>query len=129
MAVGSDDKGFQLSREQVEVFAAGLYQLAACDGIDTKEVDVIFGFLEENGATDLMSSLPTLAEGFDPARAYRVLETTWLRTLFLRAGLLIVRSDGQVSESERDMIAWMAMAFGVQGGFDALVAQVEGQTL
>ena len=118
---------FGFSRRQIETFAAGLYQLAACDGIDDREMTIIHEFLDETGAPEVAATLPDLP--FDPADAYRILESSWLRTVFLKAALLLIRADGDVSDLEREQLEWMAMAFGVPGGFDAIVEQLEGQSL
>ena len=115
------------SREQVEAFAAGLYQLSKSDGIDEREMEVIKDFLDETGNQDLMSDLDGLH--FDPATAYEVFESTWLRKLFLRAALLLVRMDGKITDDERESLAWMADAFGVAGGYEAIVSEVEGDAL
>jgi len=113
------------SRAQVEVFAAGLYQLSACDGIDDRELALIHDFCDEAGVPELSDRLDRLP--FDPATAYKVLESSWLRKVFLQAALMIIRADGTVSDGERETLSWMAMAFGIAGGFDAIVEQVEGQ--
>jgi hypothetical protein len=119
--------GFSLSRPQIEAFAAGLYQLAACDGVNATEEALITEFLQDVGASDLASKLPDLV--FDPASAYLLFETRWLRTLFLRSAVLVVRADGAVTEIERENLSWMSMAFGVTGGYEALVAELDGQAL
>lgn len=127
MDQGTAQAGFELSREQVSTFAAGLYQLASCDGIDDSELALIREFVEEAGEADLSGQLENLH--FDPATAYGILESSWLRKLFLKAALLLVRADGVVSEAERENLQWLSMAFGVPGGYDALVADVEGDAL
>ena len=123
----ADASGPELTREQIEVFASGLYQIAVCDGVDGREVEIVEEFLRDTGASELVAQLSKL--DFDPARAYRVLETSWLRSLFLRAALLVVRADGVVSEPERETVKWIADAFGIAGGYDGLVDQLEGQSL
>ena len=107
-----------LSHAQVEVFAAGLYRIASCDGLHPSEKAVILEFLEEARAGDLAARLDDLP--FDPVVAFRILETSWLRTTFLRAALLLVKLDGEVSPAERDMIQWLAMAFGISGTVETL---------
>jgi len=116
-----------LTLDQVKTFAAGLYELAAVDGIDEREQAIIAEFLEANGQCALQPQLVEL--GFDPVQAYQVLESSWLRGLFLKSALLLIRADGQVSADERDMLTWMANAFGVVGGYDAIVQSVEGESL
>ncbi len=119
--------GFALNTNQIETFAAGLYQLAACDGIADDEVAIIREFVTEAGIPDLANRLEGLP--FDPATAYDVLESSWLRKLFLQAALLIVRADGKVTDDERETLSWMTVAFGITGGYEALEAQLADQTL
>lgn len=117
----------RMTRQQIEVFAAGLYHLSACDGVDEREIAIVHEFVRDAGAPELAERLDTLP--FDPATAYTLLETSWLRTLFLRSAVLLIRADGTISDEERDTLAWMAMAFGVQGGLEAVEAQVSGEGL
>jgi hypothetical protein len=114
----------QLQPAQIEVFAAGLYQLAASDGVCEQELTIIREFVEEAGAPDLVARLPELS--FDPATAYQTLGSTWLRKLFLQSAVMVIRADGEVSDAERETLGWMAMAFGVPGGYDGVVAALEG---
>jgi hypothetical protein len=114
-----------LSRAQVEVFAAGLYRIASCDGIDPRERRIIEDFLTEARATDLTDRLDDLP--FDPVHAYRVLGTSWLRATFLRAAVLLVNMDGHISEAEREMIGWLMQAFGVPGNVETLSAAVSAE--
>lgn len=125
MGEGARDSGtLQLSEAQVRVFAAGLYHLAATDGVDPSERALIEEFCRDAGAPALAQELASLR--FDPVEAYATLETTWLRTLFLRAALHVIESDGRVSQEEEEALSWMAGAFGVPGGYEALVAHVRG---
>lgn len=119
--------GLGLSRKQIKVFAAGLYHIAACDGVDEQELDIIREFLTDAGAPELSDELETLK--FDPVVAYAALESTWLRSLFLRAALLVIRQDGEVSDAEVETIDWMAEAFGVAGGYSGLIQRIEGEAL
>ena len=107
-----------LTRAQVEVFAAGLYRIAACDGIDPREQRILEEFLAEANALELK---PRLAElPFDPVDAYRVLGSSWLRATFLRAAVLLVNMDGRISDAEREMIGWLMQAFGIPGTIETL---------
>ncbi len=119
--------GLGLSRQQVKVFAAGLYHIAACDGVEERELAIIREFLNDAGAPDLSDKLETLT--FDPVQAYPALESTWLRSLFLRAALLVIRQDGEVSDAEVETIDWMAEAFGIDGGYKGLIGRIEGEAL
>ena len=111
-----------LTRAQVEVFAAGLYRIAACDGIDPREQRVLEEFLAEANALDLKPRLADLP--FDPVDAYRVLGSSWLRATFLRAAVLLVNMDGTISAAEREMIAWLMQAFGIPGNVETLTAAI-----
>ena len=119
--------GLQLTAEQVQTIAAGLYALAASDGADDREVAIIHEFVTDAGYPALCSELSTLH--FDPAAAFQTLETSWLRRLFLKAALILVRADGVISDAERETFDWMSVAFGVTGGLDALLEETEGVTL
>lgn len=107
-----------LSRAQIEVFAAGLYRIASCDGIDPREKQIIHEFLDQARASDLAARLEELP--FDPVQAYRVLGTSWLRATFLRAAALLVNMDGRVTDAEREMIHWLMQAFGIPGTIESL---------
>src|SRR5438105_7249104 len=102
----------ELTPKQVEAIAAGLYYVAATDGIDEREMAVIREFLAEAGAPELAARLPELE--FDPAFAAQVLETEWLRTVFLKAAFLVVRGDGVVSTAERRARMWIARHLGLR---------------
>ena len=127
LPVSENGGGLGLSRNQIQVFAAGLYHIAACDGVDERELTIIREFLGDAGAPDLGDDLSALS--FDPVTAYEALESTWLRSLFLRAALLVIRQDGEVSDAEVETINWMAEAFGVKGGYKALIQKIEGESL
>jgi len=122
-----DQATFVISPEQVKVMAAGLYTLANADGIDPSELAIIRDFVTECGEAHLMDDLSAL--NFDPVHAYQVLETSWLRRVFLRSAILMTRADGHVSAEERDTFGWICSAFGVSGGYDDLVQSIEGQAL
>jgi hypothetical protein len=111
----------------VEVFAAGLYQFSACDGVDARELALIQEFLSDVGAEDLADRLPSLP--FDPATAYDVLETSWLRSLFLRSALVMIMIDGDISDIERDTFDWIAGLFGVQGGIEGMIETLQQESL
>ena len=125
--MGQATQNLPFSREQALTFAAGLYALASSDAIDAREQELIDEFLKEAGVTDMGGQLSTLS--FDPVHAYQVFESSWLRRLFLKAALLLVKIDGEVTEPEKETLAWMTDAFGVSGGYEALSAQVEGESL
>ncbi len=85
--------------EQLDIFARGLYHLAAVDGVADEEVEVIQEFLGEMGEPDLMDSLQKVP--FDPRMAALALPTHHQRALFLKTAVVLVRADGTVSDLER----------------------------
>ncbi len=119
---------FELNREQVKTVAAGLWALASADGVDQggHERALIEGFLRDTGAEDLIGTLDTLH--FDPATAFAVLDSTWLRKTFLQAAVMLVQADGKITDHERDTLRWITDAFGVPGGLDVLLDAAKGQT-
>ena len=119
--------GFGFGIKQIETMVAGLYHLASCDGITPGEREIITEFARDAGAADLIDKLESLT--FDPVEAYRTLETSWLRRLFLKAALLVVQEDGKVSVQEGEALIWISEAFGIQGGFSALMHEVQGESL
>lgn len=123
----SQSNDLNLTKAQVEMFAAGLYQLASCDGIDQSETAIIHEFVTEAGFPELSESLAALT--FDPATAYAVFGSSWLRRLFLKAAVMVIQADGDVTDAERETLAWMSVAFGITGGYEALVTEVAGSQL
>ena len=121
------EMGFGFGMKQITTMVAGLYHLANCDGITDGERRIISEFASDAGAPELVDQLESLT--FDPVEAYRVLETSWLRRLFIKAALLVVREDGKVSGEEEEALIWIADAFGIEGGFAALMHEIEGESL
>ncbi|MFT5430760.1 MAG: hypothetical protein ACI9OJ_001437 [Myxococcota bacterium] len=129
MTAANSEEALDLSAEQVETMAAGLYQLAKCDGLDQSGVEMalINEFVADAGYAGLADRLSELS--FDPASAFRVLDSSWLRKLFLEAALLVVKADGVISDEERETFEWMSMAFGIAGGLDAIESQIADASL
>jgi tellurite resistance protein len=100
-----------LTRDEVEVFANGLYYLANIDGIDEKEESLIREFLTESG-TDLTWE-EIAQEGFDPIEAAGLLRGTFLRRIFISAAVAVVKADGEFSNPERRALGEIADAFGI----------------
>ena len=88
-----------LTRDEVEVFANGLYYLANIDGMDDKEESLIREFLTESG-TDLTWE-EIAQDGFDPVEAAGLLRGTFLRRIFISAAVAVVKADGEFSAPER----------------------------
>ena len=105
------EKGVKaMQRDQIDIFARGLYHLASVDGIDASEIEVIKDFLAEVGAPEVMEGLSDRA--FDLNEAYDLLETVFLRRVFIKAAIVLVRADGKLSDQERAAITEVADAFG-----------------
>ncbi|MCB9523392.1 MAG: SPFH domain-containing protein [Myxococcales bacterium] len=91
-------------------FARGLYHVAACDGLDSREKAAFKAFLAQVGLPD---DPAMYAADFDPAEAARTLDSTWLRRTFIRACRLMVQVDGRISTAERDTLRALAAALKV----------------
>ncbi len=122
----NDDKTL-MRPDQAEVFARGLYFLANIDGIDDQEIAIIRDFLEEVGRPELMDELAT--NEFDSLNAADVLSTSFLRRIFLKTALVLVRADGVLSDAEMDAIRGIAARFGLDDGLDELLTETEGLTI
>ena len=109
---------------QAEIFARGLYFLADIDGIDDREVQLIRAFLEEVELPKLLRDLPGGA--FDATAAGELLGTSYLKRVFLRTAIVLVRADGVLSELELAAIRDVADAFGEGEELDALLDETEG---
>jgi hypothetical protein len=94
-----------LSPEQLETFAAGLYHLSNVDGVSPEEQEQLKAFLEKQGTMTLFERLPF--SSFDPKKAALILDSEWIRHAFFRAALDIVRADGVVNDIERDALHWL----------------------
>jgi uncharacterized membrane protein YebE (DUF533 family) len=119
----SDDG--MMNREQAEVFARGLYHLASVDGIDAREVQLIDDFLAETGHRELVGQLG--AGGFDVATLARTLKTTFLRRVFLRTAIALVKADGSISAAEDTALRNAAEQLGVAGELGELLAEPVGR--
>jgi tellurite resistance protein len=100
-----------LSAEEIDVFARGLYHLASVDGIDDSETALIAEFLREAGATFAVDDLKDST--FSKYEAVQVLEKTYLRRIFLKTAIALVRRDGHTSFEERRALAELADVFGL----------------
>jgi hypothetical protein len=116
-----------LTREQVEVFADGLYAVATLGGVHDNEVGLVREFLRDAGHPDYEAQLGSRA--FDADHAATLLDTSFLRRLFVKASILMVRADHVVSDEEREMLTYLARAFGVSADLAELEQEVAGQSL
>jgi tellurite resistance protein len=100
-----------LAPDIIEAFARGLYFVAACDGIEPREEDLLRNLLRE---TEAEVSYDDLArDGFGPGDIANALETSFLRRVFIRAAVAMVKADGKFTDGERRALGEIADAFGM----------------
>lgn len=116
-----------LTAEQVEVFASGLYHLANSDGITDHETQLIREFLDEAGVGHLATALSKLP--FDPDQAARVLDATWLRRLFIKTAILLMKADKKITSEEYAALDWMAGYLGLQDEIFEIEKEIEAAGL
>jgi tellurite resistance protein len=105
----NNDSG--LRPQEVEVFARGLWYLATIDGeADDREQAMIREFLEETGS-DLSWAEVTRGD-FAPLEAANLLETTFMRRIFMKLAVALVHADGVYTDNERHAIGEFADVFG-----------------
>jgi tellurite resistance protein len=105
----NNDSG--LRPQEVEVFARGLWYLATIDGnADDREQAMIREFLEET-QSELSWSEVTRGD-FAPLEAANLLETTFLRRIFMKLAVALVHADGVYTDNERHAIGEFADVFG-----------------
>ena len=104
--------GGGLSPEEVDMFARGLYYLASVDNhVDEREVKLIEEFLSETGSALTLDELKTRQFSF--YEAVQVLETTYMRRIFVKAAIALVHSDGVYTDEERHALGAVADVFGL----------------
>jgi uncharacterized tellurite resistance protein B-like protein len=103
--------GGGLTSEHADIFARGLFHLASVDGIEDREERLIKEFLAESGATVGYESLGD--SPFSPVEAAMMLDTTWIRRVFMKAAIALVKADGKFSDAERHAVGEIADAFGL----------------
>ena len=101
-----------LTPEEVDVFARGLYYLASVDNhLDDREVKLIEEFLAETRSQLTLEDLK--ARQFSLYEAVQVLETSYMRRIFVKAAIVLVYSDGVYSDDERRALGNVADVFGL----------------
>ncbi len=122
------DQDGGLTLEEAEVFARGLFFLANVDELDPREEQLIREFIQESGAPIAYEDLGQ--QGFSVGEAAQVLSASYLRHIFLKTAVVLVRADGTYSDQEREALGLMAEALGVSNAeFWALEQQAEGASL
>jgi hypothetical protein len=114
-----------LRPDQVRAMARGFYHLASVDSISEQEKELISDFLK-HGKLELdleaVSKIPFSVEGL----AY-ALDTMFLRKLFLKACIILVRSDEKISPEEKAELERLAKGLGFDDTIDSLLSEVEGK--
>jgi len=100
-----------LSPEHAEWFARGLYYLANVDGMEPREEALLREFVAESGCPLAFEELAN--SSFSPTEAALALETTWLRHVFVKVAVAMVKADGRFSDAERHAVGEIADAFGL----------------
>ncbi|MEZ4380088.1 MAG: TerB family tellurite resistance protein [Nannocystaceae bacterium] len=117
-----------LSSEEIEVFARGLYHLANVDGIEKSEEDLISEFLAETGAELTFADLKET--NFSAYEAAQILEASFLRRIFVKAAIALVKADGVFSDAERRALGEIADVFGLSNAeFGDLEQEAARQSL
>ncbi len=107
-------EGIELTAEQTEWICRGLLDLAAVDGVDQSEVELVEEFY--HSGTGQAADLDALkAKGFDLAEAAAVFKAGGgaLVESFLVSSYLLIYADGEHSDEERARIAQYAAAVGL----------------
>ena len=121
----ADNNDSGLRPQEVEVFARGLWYLASIDGeVDPREESLIKEFLDEANS-DLKWT--DVARGdFNPLEAANLLETSFLRRIFMKLAVALVHADGVYTDNERKAIGEFADVFGMSNA-DFGVIEQEGK--
>jgi hypothetical protein len=114
-------KSGPLTSAQAEVFALGLYHIASTDGVDAREIHMIYELLQKFGCAELAARLTE--ERFDLKRAAHVLDAP-ARRLFLKTAFYLISADGKISEQERRAIERVALYLNLMNDVPAIEAEV-----
>lgn len=95
----------------IDAFARGLYYVAAVDGIEPREADLLNNLLRETESPLQMADLSK--RDFGPLDVAQALETSFLRRVFIRAAVAMVKADGRFTDGERRALGEIADAFGM----------------
>lgn len=109
-----------MTEDQVDIFARGLYHVAGVDGIDPKETKLIQDFLKEAGHPDKENELAGSA--FHVAELAG-LETSFLKRVFLKACLVLIRSDGKITDAEKDIVRRISAYLELDDDFETIDAE------
>jgi tellurite resistance protein len=108
----ADNNDSPLRPHEIEVFARGLWYLATIDGAsDSREEALIKEFLQETKSS-LSWEMVTRGD-FAPIEAASLLESTFLRRIFMKLAVALVHADGVYTDNERKAIGEFADVFGM----------------
>ncbi len=111
--------------DQVDVFARGLYHVAGVDGVDAAETALIHEFLKDAEHPELEKDLPE--SGFHVAEL-AALETNFLKRVFLKACLVLIRSDGKITDAEKGIVQQISAYLDLDDDFEAIDAEAEKES-
>jgi tellurite resistance protein len=108
----ADNNESGLRPQEIEVFARGLWYLATIDGAsDPREEKLIREFLEETKSP--LTWTEVTRGDFAPLEAANLLESTFLRRIFMKLAVALVHADGVYTDNERKAIGDFADVFGM----------------
>lgn len=98
--------------QEVEAFARGLWMLASVDGeAHPAEQQLIREFLADTG--NQVSWEQVVADELGPRDVALALQTSFLRRVFMKAAIALVKADGVYTDKERELVGEFAEAFGL----------------
>jgi tellurite resistance protein len=106
------------SSAEVDLFARALYYVAAVDGVDPRELEVIRQFVRDAGYPDLVTGIEQTR--FRPEEAALVLTTTDKRRLLLKTLFVLVKADGVITQPERLQMLHIADVLGLAQSLDEI---------
>lgn len=109
-----------MTMDQVDVFARGLYHVAAVDGVDERETKLIHDFLKEAEHPEMEQDL---AQTRFHVAELAALETSFLKRVFLKACLVLVRADGVITDEEKDIVKQISAYLELDDDFDEIDAE------
>lgn len=108
----ADKDASGLRPHEIEVFARGLWYLATIDGAsDPREETLIREFLEDTKST--LTWAEVTRGDFTPLEAANLLESSFLRRIFMKLAVALVHADGVYTDNERKAIGEFADVFGM----------------
>lgn len=126
MIVQTETTG-EIRPDQVRAMAHGFHYLAAIDGVDDREKELIHSFLQDGGVEIDIESLGNIP--FSVEELTHSLDTVFLRKTFLRIGILLAKADGSISPKEMAELRRLAVAMGIDVPLESLIEDLEAESL